>query len=55
VIEVADTGRGLDGPLLQRIFEPFFTTKALGRRSGTGLGLAIVHGSSRNMKASSTW
>jgi signal transduction histidine kinase len=38
VVEVRDTGPGLDDATARRIFEPFFTTKA----EGTGLGLAIV-------------
>ena len=40
VLAVADTGRGIEPPVLLQIFEPFFTTKASG--TGTGLGLAMV-------------
>jgi two-component system cell cycle sensor histidine kinase/response regulator CckA len=39
VIEVSDTGPGIEPKLLDQIFEPFFTTKPAGR--GTGLGLNI--------------
>jgi len=42
VIEVIDSGSGIDEALFDRIFDPFFTTKPVGE--GTGLGLAISHG-----------
>src|SRR5262249_29796154 len=40
VVEIADTGGGIDPEALPRIFDPFFTT----RGTGTGLGLSISHG-----------
>jgi signal transduction histidine kinase len=46
VIEVADTGKGMDESVRSRIFEPFFTTKQTGE--GTGLGLAIAYGVVQN-------
>jgi len=40
VIEVADTGRGIQRPHLSKVFEPFFSTKEHGK--GFGLGLALT-------------
>ena len=39
VIEIIDTGEGIDKENLPKLFEPFFTTKR--DKKGTGLGLAM--------------
>jgi len=46
VIQVEDTGRGIDPEVMDRVFDPFFTTKPLGK--GTGLGLSICYGTVRD-------
>ncbi|MBS7700906.1 MULTISPECIES: ATP-binding protein [unclassified Chelatococcus] len=42
VIDVLDTGHGVNDTVKQRAFEPFFTTKPLG--VGTGIGLSLCSG-----------
>jgi two-component system cell cycle sensor histidine kinase/response regulator CckA len=41
LLEVKDSGVGMNDAVRRRLFEPFFTDKEPGK--GTGLGLAIVH------------
>jgi PAS domain S-box-containing protein len=41
VIQITDTGTGIEAAALEHIFEPFFTTKG---ESGTGLGLWVSRG-----------
>lgn len=42
LLEVSDTGIGMDNSIKEHIFEPFYSTKELGK--GTGLGLSMVYG-----------
>ncbi|VFQ44802.1 ATP-binding protein [Desulfoluna butyratoxydans] len=42
LLEVSDTGSGIDPDIIEKIFDPYFTTKQRGK--GTGLGLSLVHG-----------
>jgi len=43
VVEIHDTGIGIDAAHLEKIFDPFFSTK--GDHNGVGLGLSLVHSS----------
>jgi PAS domain S-box-containing protein len=42
VLEISDTGVGMDAKTMSHLFEPFFTTKGVGK--GTGLGLFVAYG-----------
>ena len=46
LLQVSDTGQGMDESTREHIFEPFYTTKGVGK--GTGLGLSTVYGIVKN-------
>jgi signal transduction histidine kinase len=41
IVEINDSGSGIDPSIKNNVFDPFFTTKEPGK--GTGLGLAVVY------------
>jgi len=48
LMQIADTGKGIQIKDLGKIFDPFFTTKEPGK--GTGLGLSIIYGIIKSVK-----
>ena len=42
LIQIQDTGIGMDEATRERIFEPFFSTKPKGATKGVGLGMALA-------------
>ncbi|OPZ76292.1 MAG: Blue-light-activated protein [Alphaproteobacteria bacterium ADurb.Bin438] len=47
LIEVTDTGCGIENENLSKIFDHYFTTKKNFKNSGSGVGLSIVYGAIR--------
>ncbi|MGQ9619816.1 MAG: ATP-binding protein [Bacteroidales bacterium] len=42
IVNIEDTGTGMEESVMSRIFEPYFTTREVGK--GTGLGLSVAYG-----------
>ncbi len=46
MLEIIDTGHGIDPLISKKLFDPYFTTKDVGK--GTGMGLFVVQGIVKN-------
>jgi PAS domain S-box-containing protein len=53
VLEVEDTGCGMNREVLDRIFDPFFTTKSTGRGLGLSALLGILRGHNAGLRIAS--
>lgn len=53
LLEMADTGRGMDEATLKRIFDPFYSTKGTGRGLGLAAVLGIIRGHNGSLRAKS--
>ncbi len=42
ILQVRDSGTGIDAETMEKVYDPFFTTKGIGK--GTGLGLSVSYG-----------
>lgn len=52
MLQVIDSGTGMDSETLEKAFDPFYTTKGLGK--GSGLGLSMVYGFARQSGGTAT-
>ncbi len=43
VLQISDSGSGIDESIIPKVFEPYFTTKDALNHSGMGLSIAFGH------------